>query len=292
MGANGSGGRAADRRGVTPEVSFEFYPPRTAKGRRALVATAQRLAVFAPAYYSVTYGAGGSTRDRTFAAAKALLDAGLDAAPHLSWGGVTGAEVLALVAAYRALGVGRIVALRGDTPSGVGPDAGARHADALVRLLRRRAQGGLKVYVAAYPETHPQAASASADIDYLKRKVDAGADACITQYFYNAPAYLHFRDRCAAAGIGVPIVAGVMPITNRANLMRFSDKAGVDVPRWIRMRLAELDGDDAALADFGADVVTGLCRQLLAEGAPGLHFYTLNDSAPTAAVAKRLDAFG
>ena len=273
---------------MTPEVSFEFFPPRTANGRRALVETARRLAVFAPAYYSVTYGAGGSTRDRTFAAAAALLEAGLDAAPHLSWGSAAAAEVLAQVAAYRERGVGRIVALRGDAPSGAGPVAGDRHADALVRLLRRRARGDLRVYVAAYPETHPQAASATQDIDYLKRKVDAGADACITQYFYNAPAYLHFRDRCAAAGIEVPIVAGVMPITNRANLMRFSDKAGVDVPRWIRMRLAELDGDDAALADFGADVVTGLCRQLLAEDAPGLHFYTLNNPGPAAGVATRL----
>lgn len=272
---------------MSAEISFEFFPPHTERGRASLVRTATELAAFHPAFYSVTYGAGGSTRDRTFAAVARLRTEGFDAAPHLSWSDASEDEVLATVAGYRAIGVARLVVLRGDAPSGTGPRA-SRHAEALVRLLRARAAGPLTLHVAAYPEVHPQAPSASADVDFLKRKVAAGADGCITQYFYNAEAYFDFRDRCVARGIDVPIVPGVMPISNRGNLLRFSQQAGADVPRWIRKRLDELDGDATALGAFGTDVVTTLCKRLLAGGAPGLHFYTLNKAAPTAAVARNL----
>lgn len=277
---------------MTPEISFEFFPPRTERGRAKLTRTAARLGAFAPTFYSVTYGAGGTTRDRTFAAVATLRTEGFNAAPHLSWGDADEAAVLALLAEYRKLGVTRLVALRGDAPSGAGPGAAAHGADALVRLLRAAAGAALTLHVACYPEVHPQAPSASADVDFLKRKVDAGADGCITQYFYNADGYFHFRDRCAARGIDVPIVPGIMPISNRGNLLRFSEKAGADVPRWIRKRLDELDGDDPALAAFGTEVVTGLCERLLAGGAPGLHFYTLNKASPTASVTENLGLGG
>ena len=292
MGANRSRGGAVGRRPVSAEISFEFFPPRTERGRANLVRTATELAAFHPAFYSVTYGAGGSTREGTFAAVRQLRGEGFNAAPHLSWSDASEDEVLATVAAYRALGVTRLVVLRGDAPSGAGPGTASRHAEALVRLLRARAPSPLTLHVAAYPEVHPQAPSASADVDFLKRKVAAGADGCITQYFYNAEAYFDFRERCVARGINVPIVPGVMPISNRGNLLRFSQRAGADVPRWIRMRLDELDGDNAALSAFGTDVVTALCERLLAGEAPGLHFYTLNKAAPTAAVARNLNLVG
>ena len=269
-------------------VSFEFFPPQTARGRAALIRTARRLDEFAPAFYSVTYGAGGSTRERTFQAVRELRTAGFDAAPHLSWGSDGEEHVLRLVADYLDHGVNRIVALRGDIPSGVGTKAEVRHAEELVRLIRTNVDAPLALEVAAYPEVHPEAPSAQADIEFLKRKVDAGADGCITQYFYNADAYFHFRDRCAAAGIGVPIVPGIMPISNYANLVRFSDKAGAEIPRWVRIRLKDLEADADALARFGTDVVTALCERLVDGGAPGLHFYTLNKAAPTVAVASRL----
>ena len=271
-----------------PPISFEFFPPRTARGRTNLVRTAHRLAEFQPDFYSVTYGAGGSTRVRTFATVAELRHAGINAVPHLSWDGDDPEAVLALLRDYIKLGVDRIVALRGDLPSGSGTTRQLRHAEALVHLIRARMEAPLKVEVAAYPEVHPDASSASADIHYLKRKVDAGADGCITQYFYNPDAYFHFLDRCAAAGIGVPIVPGVMPISNYATLARFSDKAGVDLPRWLRKRLDELENDDDALTAFGVDVVTALCQRLLDGGAPGLHFYTLNQSPATAAIARGL----
>ena len=269
-------------------LSFEFFPPQTGPGRTTLIRTAGQLAQFKPAFYSVTYGAGGSTRDRTFAAVVALREADFNAVPHLSWGGDSETQVLELIDAYQRTGVDRLVVLRGDVPSGVGTKAQVRHAEALVRLIRTRVVGPLDLEVAAYPEVHPEAPSAAADIDYLKRKVDAGADGCITQYFYNPDAYFYFRDRCAAAGIGVPIVPGIMPITNFDNLVRFSDKAGAEIPRWIRTRLNDLRADAGALGRFGTEVVTALCRRLLDGGAPGLHFYTLNKVAPTVEVTRRL----
>ena len=265
-------------------LSFEFFPPQTTRGRAALIRTARRLGEFDPTFYSVTYGAGGSTRDRTFAAVSELRGAGIEAVPHLSWGSDSAEQVLDLVAAYQRQGVARLVVLRGDLPSGVGTTKQVRHAEQLVRLIRAHVQAPLVLEVAAYPEVHPEAPSAEADIEYLKRKVDAGADGCITQYFYNADAYFYFRDRCVAAGIAVPIVPGIMPISNYDNLVRFSDKAGAEIPRWIRTRLADMNSDADALERFGAEVVTALCKRLVAGGAPGLHFYTLNKVAPTAAV--------
>lgn len=270
------------------QISFEFFPPQTPRGRANLLRTARALAAHRPAFYSVTYGAGGSTRDRTFAAVAHLREAGLSVAPHLSWGADEEGRILDLLAAYRDIGIDRLVALRGDVPSGVGAPSQVRHAEDLVRFIRRRVEAPLTVEVAAYPEVHPDAPTAAADIEYLKRKVDAGADGCITQYFYNADGYFFFRDRCAAAGIGVPIVPGIMPITNVSKLLRFSDKAGAEIPRWIRTRLLDLDGDVAAVGAFGVEVVTALCQRLLREGAPGLHFYTLNKAAPSAAIAAEL----
>ena len=269
-------------------LSFEFFPPQTTRGRAALIRTAQRLGEYNPLFYSVTYGAGGSTRDRTFAAVSELRGAGIEAVPHLSWGSDSAEQVLDLVAAYQRHGVERLVVLRGDVPSGVGTTKQVRHAEQLVRLIRARVHAPLVLEVAAYPEVHPEAPSADADIEFLKRKVDAGADGCITQYFYNPDAYFYFRDRCAAAGIAVPIVPGIMPISNYDNLVRFSDKAGAEIPRWIRTRLKDLSSDDDALGRFGADVVTALCERLVAGGAPGLHFYTLNRAAPTVAVVTAL----
>ena len=271
-----------------PQISFEFFPPQTPRGRANLVRTAKVLARFRPAFYSVTYGAGGSTRERTFAAVAALRDAGVNAIPHLSWGGDEEDAVVALLGDYLKLGIDRIVALRGDLPSGAGTSRQLRHADSLVRLIRSRIDAPLDIEVAAYPEVHPDSSSASADIDFLKGKIDAGANGCITQYFYNAEAYFHFRDRCAAAGIDAPIVPGIMPISNYETLVRFSAKAGVDIPRWIQRRLDEVQGNSKALTAFGTDVVSTLCRKLLEGDAPGLHFYTLNKAPPTEAVAERI----
>ena len=271
-----------------PQISFEFFPPQTPRGRANLVRTAKVLARFRPAFYSVTYGAGGSTRERTFDAVVALRESGINAIPHLSWGGDREDAVVALLGDYLKLGIDRIVALRGDLPSGAGTSRQLRHADSLVRLIRSRIDAPLDIEVAAYPEVHPDAPSASADIDFLKGKVDAGANGCITQYFYNAEAYFHFRDRCTRAGIDVPIVPGIMPISNYDTLLRFSAKAGVDIPRWIQQRLNETREDSEALLAFGTDVVSTLCRRLLDGDAPGLHFYTLNNAPPTEAIAEKI----
>jgi methylenetetrahydrofolate reductase (NADH) len=267
-------------------LSFEFFPPKTAKGQRALPTTARELARYAPAFYSVTYGAGGSTRDRTFETVASLIGAGFEVAPHLSMGTDDEATVAALVNRYLALGVRRIVALRGDVPSGFGNPRHVRYAMQLVQLLQKHAGGRLEIEVAGYPEVHPDAATPDADLQHFRRKVAAGAAGAITQYFYNADAYFDFVER---ARIEVPIVPGVMPITNYAGLIRFSDGCGAEIPRWIRTRLAAYQHDEAALRAFGNDVVTQLCERLLAGGAPGLHFYTLNQAAPTAAILDRLE---
>jgi methylenetetrahydrofolate reductase (NADPH) len=267
------------------QISFEFSAPRNDDARAALLRTTQRLSRWQPAYYSVTYGAGGSTRDGTFETVAALRAAGFPAAPHLSIGADNDVAVLELVDRYRALGVDRIVALRGDVPSGFGSMRSVRYAAELVSLLRRQEGPTLHIEVAAYPEVHPDAPSPDADIEFFRRKVAAGADAAITQYFYNADAYFDF---VARADVGVPIVPGIMPITGYANLVRFSDKCGAEIPRWIRTRLAALQNDEDSLKAFGADVVTRLCQQLVDGGAPGLHFYTLNQARPTEAILNRL----
>jgi methylenetetrahydrofolate reductase (NADPH) len=267
------------------QVSFEFSSPRTEDGRRSLLRTAQRLARQRPEYYSVTYGAGGSTRDGTFETVAALRAAGFPAAPHLSIGTDDDALVLDLVDRYVALGVDRIVALRGDIPSGFGSMRHVRHAEELVTLLRRHVGNALAIEVAAYPEVHPDAPSPDADVAFFRRKVAAGASTAITQYFYNADAYFDFVER---ARVDVPIVPGIMPITGYANLVRFSDKCGAEIPRWIRTRLEALKDDEPALKSFGTDVVARLCQRLVDGGAPGLHFYTLNQAVPTEAIIAQL----
>ena len=239
-------------------------------------------------FCSVTHGAGGSTRTGTLEAVRALREGGINAIPHLSWGADPAAAVRKLLDRYRALGIDRMVALRGDVPSGMGPRGTVHHAVDLVRLIRERVDAEFHIEVAAYPEIHPDAPSPDADLAYLKEKIDAGADGCITQYFFEPESYFYFLDRCRARGIDVPIVPGIMPITNYEGLVRFSDGCGADIPRWIRLRLAAYRDDEASLLAFGTDVVTRLCARLLEGGAPGLHFYTLNKAAPTLAIAENL----
>ena len=294
MGTDGQGGRPGGGvvgRTSPRRLSFEFFPPKTDRGRANLLRTAGRLVQAggdATEFCSVTYGAGGSTRTGTFEAVRALREGGINAVPHLSWGADPAAGIRKFLARYRELGVGRIVALRGDIPSGVGPRNRVHHAVELVRLIRAAEDDRFRIEVAAYPEVHPDAPSPEADLDYLKEKVDAGADGCITQYFYHPESYFYFVDRCRARGIDVPIVPGIMPITNYEGLVRFSDACGADIPRWIRLRLEAYRDDEASLGAFGTDVVTRLCRRLLDNGAPGLHFYTLNKAPPTLAIAGNL----
>jgi methylenetetrahydrofolate reductase (NADPH) len=266
-------------------LSFEFFPPRTDKGQTALLETAAVLSRNRPVFYSVTYGAGGSTRDRTFQAVAGLAAAGHEVAPHLSMGTDERSAVKGLVDRYVDLGVDRMVALRGDIPSGFGSPRHVSYAINLVKLLREHAGARFEIEVAAYPEVHPDAPSPDQDIEHFRRKVAAGANGAITQYFYNPDAYFDFVER---ARVDVPIVPGIMPITSYANLVRFSDGCGAEIPRWIRSRLAAYQNDEDSLKAFGADVVTALCRRLVDGGAPGLHFYTLNQSAPTQAVLDRL----
>jgi methylenetetrahydrofolate reductase (NADPH) len=267
-------------------LSFEFFPPKTDKGQELLLATAGELARAQPEFYSVTYGAGGSTRDRTFEAVAALTRAGFVVAPHLSIGSDDKHVIEALVDRYLALGINRMVALRGDIPSGFGSVRHVRYAKQLVELLKARVGKDFVIEVAAYPEVHPDAATPDHDLDFFRQKVAAGAAGAITQYFYNADAYFDF---VARANVAVPIVPGIMPITNYPNLVRFSDNCGAEIPRWIRSRLAAYQDDEPSLRAFGVDVVADLCDRLVAGGAPGLHFYTLNQAAPTLAVLDRID---
>ncbi len=270
-------------------VSFEFFPPQTEKGRENLLRTSDRLNKWKPEYFSVTYGAGGSTRDRTFETITALCQHGLPAAPHYSMGSDPEDSVRRTLLAYHTLGIKRIVALRGDIPSGLGRSKGAvKYAANLVQLIRKHFPDRFEILVAAYPEVHPDAASPERDLEYFKTKVAAGADTAITQYFYNADAYFDFVNRTASVGINVPIIPGIMPITNYANLVRFSDGCGAEIPRWIRKRLEQYKDDEVSLLEFGCDVVTALCERLIANGAPGLHFYTLNRAEPSSKILERL----
>jgi methylenetetrahydrofolate reductase (NADPH) len=271
-----------------PAISFEFFPPRTEDGRAALTRVADRLAALRPAFFSCTYGAGGSTREGTRETVRALLGIGLDAAPHLSIGGDSEAQIAALLDAYRNMGVRRIVALRGDLPSGIGRARFEHNAETLVGWIRRHSGDYFHLEVAAYPETHPDATTPGGDLEFFRRKVEAGADSAITQYFYNAEAYFDFVDRCRRARIDLPIVPGIMPITNFEGLVRFSENCGADIPRWLRKHLEALKDDDAALKRFGIDVVTRLCQRLLDGGAPGLHFYTLNRWGASVAICRNL----
>lgn len=265
--------------------SFELFPPRTAEGAQKLPGVVGRLAAVGPEFFSVTYGAGGSDQAGTYdTVCRVVADTGIEAAPHLTCVGSTRANIAALLARYREAGVRRIVALRGDLPAtAVSNEAPGEfhYANELVSFIRQTQGSHFRIEVAAYPEMHPQAVSPEADFEAFRRKVEAGADTAITQYFFNADAYFDFANRCVKAGLGVPIVAGIMPITNHAQLARFSAACGAEIPRWIRLRLELLKDDRSALLDFGTEVVARLCETLLRGGAPGLHFYTLNQSEPT-----------
>ncbi|MDH5834606.1 methylenetetrahydrofolate reductase [NAD(P)H] [Luteimonas kalidii] len=270
-------------------VSFEFYPPKTDEQRVQLDRTVSRLKGHAPEYVSCTFGAGGSTLSYTADTVRRLLqDHGLDAAPHLSCVGGTRDEIAALLDQYRTLGCRRIVALRGDLPSGMGHPGDLRYAADLIAFIRARHGTHFHIEVGAYPEMHPQAEDALADLRHFKAKVDAGADAAITQYFYNADAYFHFVDAVRALGVGVPIVPGIMPISNFAQLRRFSEQCGAEIPRWIAKKMQAMGDDADAIREFGADIVARLCRRLVDGGAPALHFYTLNLAKPTQAVLARI----
>ncbi len=274
----------------TRRFSFEFFPPRSPEAEQKLVRTSNLLARLQPDYFSVTFGAGGSTRERTFETVQDIrARTAVPTAPHISCIGSTAADIRATLHRYREAGIDQIVALRGDMPSGTVGHGELRYASELVDFIRAETSDHFHVEVACYPEVHPQAASAASDCANLKRKVDAGANGAITQYFYNADAYLRFRDECETAGITVPITAGIMPITNASQLLRFSETCGAEVPRWIRQRLRDFGDDRAAIREFGIDVLTRLCLRLLECGAPGLHFYTLNQAEATLAICENLD---
>lgn len=269
-------------------ISFEFFPPKTDQGRINLAETRSQLAQFNPEYFSVTYGAGGSTRDTTKNTVIDLLEAGSRAAPHLSFGGDGEQTIAALLRDYAAAGVEHIVALRGDLPSGMGGASQLVHANQLVEFIRRETADQFNILVAAYPEIHPEAESYSRDIYWLGEKFRAGADAAITQYFYNPEAYFRFVDSCQKAGIDQPIVPGIMPLTNYQNLLRFSESCGADIPRWLRWQLKERADSSEDLIEYGLEVVSRLCEQLVAGGAPGLHFYTMNQWRPTSRLCNNL----
>lgn len=256
--------------------SLEFFPPRTDEGRQKLLAVRDRYAALNPAYVSVTFGAGGSTQQGTLETVRDMLAAGLDAAPHLSCIGATRESLLAILHGYQALGVRRIVALRGDMPSGMREPGEFVYANELVAFIRQETGDHFHIEVAAYPEFHPQAKTAQDDLRNFKRKVEAGANGAITQYFYNLDAYLRFIDDCERLGLNLPVVPGIMPITNYKQLARFSDACGAEIPRWLAKRLAGLGDDLPAIRAYGLEVTTELCRRLLDAGAPGLHFYTMN----------------
>jgi methylenetetrahydrofolate reductase (NADPH) len=269
-------------------VSFEFFPPNTPEGLAKLRETRRALAALEPEFFSVTFGAGGSTRDKSLGVVDEIATEGHSVAPHLSCVGATREGIAELLEHWRARGVRRLVALRGDLPSGM-VDAGEfRHASDLVAFVRERTGDWFHIEVAAYPEVHPQAASPAADLSAFVHKVRAGADAAITQYFFNADAYFRFVDAARARGVTVPIVPGIMPITNYTQLARFSDACGAEIPRWIRLRLAGFADDVESLRAFGHDVVTALCVRLLEGGAPGIHFYTLNQPGPSRAIWQAL----
>ena len=272
-----------------PALSLEFFPPRDLAAQERLVRAAKQMLAMHPRYVSVTFGAGGSTREGTADTVRTLSNLGCDAAPHLSCIGASRDSLRDILAAYRAAGVKRLVALRGDLPSGMGGDRGElRYASDLVAFIRQETGDWFHIEVAAYPEMHPQAAGPAADLDHFVDKMRAGADSAITQYFFNADAYFDFVERARARGVDAPIVPGIMPITNHSQLVRFSDMCGAEIPRWIRLRLAEFGDDRASIRAFGADVVTGLCRRLLDGGAPGLHFYTLNSAEAPMAIWRGL----
>ena len=268
--------------------SFEFFPPKTPEGVRKLSATWHQLAQLKPRFFSVTYGAGGSTRERTLSTVIDIRQAGFHAAPHISCIGSTRADIAETLELYRAHGIRHIIALRGDPPSGAASAGELRYANELVQFIRDRTGDHFHIDVACYPEFHPQARSPQDDILNFKRKADAGANSAITQYFFNADAYFRFVDECEAIGIRIPIVPGIMPIGNFAQLARFSDACGAEIPRWLRLKLAGFGDDLASIRSLGLDVVTDLCDRLLSAGAPGLHFYTMNQAGLASTIWQRL----
>ena len=274
------------------QFSFEFFPPKTPEGAEKLKLVRDQLGALQPKYFSVTFGAGGSTQQGTFDTVIEIQQAGYAAAPHLSCIGSTRENVRAILQNYMAKGIDRIVALRGDMPSGMQEAGEFRHANELVEFIRSETADHFHIEVAAYPEFHPQASNAQQDLLNFKRKVEAGANSAITQYFFNPDAYFHFVDDCERLDVNLPIVPGIMPITNYTQLARFSDMCGAEIPRWIRKRLESFGDDRVAIRAFGEDVVTELCHQLLEAGAPGLHFYTMNQSGPTLTIWNNLGLTG
>jgi len=272
-----------------PNLSFEFFPPKNPEQAERLQATRQQLEAFQPGYYSVTFGAGGSTRQGTLNTILSLKRNGpTPVAPHISCMGFDRGEIDELVRTYRSLGITRLVALRGDMMSGYGTLGELAYASELVAHIRETTADHFRIEVACYPEMHPEARNPSSDLAHFKEKVEAGADGAITQYFFNADAYFRFVDRCRKAGIEIPIVPGIMPITNYAQLKRFSQLCGAEIPRWLEYRMQELSDDKHALAELGADFIADMCQRLLAGGAPGLHIYTLNRPQATLAICANL----
>jgi len=261
--------------------SFEFFPPKTPAGMDKLQTVRDELARRKPDFFSVTYGAGGSTQERTIDTVLKLQDQGISTAPHLSCVGSTIENMSSLLSHYQDNGVNRIVALRGDLPSGMGSAGELKYANELVEFIRKHSGDHFNIEVAAYPEFHPQAESAEADLLNFKKKVDAGANSAITQYFFNSDSYFYFVERAEKMGINIPIVPGIMPITNFTSLVRFSDMCGAEIPRWIKKQLEAYGDDIESIQAFGTEVVSQMCDQLLEQGAPGLHFYTLNQSEPS-----------
>jgi len=274
------------------ELSVEFFPPQTPEGADKLRATWTKLAPLKPAFFSVTFGAGGSTQDRTFETVEEIRAAGLPAAPHLSCIGSTKARVREILERYRAVGIHRIVALRGDLPSGMAEPGELRYANELVEFIRKETGDWFHIEVAAYPEYHPQARTPREDLLNFKRKADAGADTAITQFFFNADAYEHFVAAARAAGVTIPIIPGIMPIASFSKLSRFADNCGAEIPRWMRKQFESFGDDAPSIRAYGLDVVTELCERLIKAGAPGLHFYTLNQAGLTTEIVRRLGLSG
>jgi methylenetetrahydrofolate reductase (NADPH) len=272
-------------------LSLEFFPPKTPEGVEKLRLVREQLYAIAPEFCSVTFGAGGSTQAGTFAAVRDILAEGVSAASHFSCIGATRDTVREQLAILKGMGVKRLVALRGDLPSGYGAGGEFHYASDLVAFIRAETGNDFHIEVAAYPEVHPQAKSPASDLQAFANKVNAGADSAITQYFYNADAYFRFVEEVDALGLNIPVVPGIMPITSSTQLMRFSDACGAEIPRWIRLRLQSFGDDVASIKSFGLDVVTDLCEQLRAGGAPALHFYTMNQSASVLALCQRLGLY-
>ena len=273
---------------MTASVSYEFFPPNTPEGAVKLRATRQALAASAPEFFSVTYGAGGATRDKTLATVQGIAAAGHDAAPHLSCVGSTREGIAEILATYRAQGIRRLVALRGDLPSGTAVAGEFRFAADLVHFVRQTQGDDWHIEVAAYPEYHPEQRYARRDLQHFAAKVAAGASSAITQFFFNPDAYFHFVDEARALGVQVPIVAGVMPIHNYAKIAQFAARDGIEIPRWVALKMEGYMDDAASVRAFGLDVVTSLCERLVAGGAPGIHFYTLNQSGLSLEICRRL----